>query len=278
MALQIGRALGRGLRRAASTSGVVLTVATFAYQLVFLGATYTLVVELVPPEARAGTASQIGFTLPVPAAVAAGLMLLGLLFGTALYVVMARALTRDPAALSSFPSDLYARRIGRATLSAIGVNIAVTAAMLAVFALVAVPVALVSIPIGLLIALLGLTVGAALAAYLAVSFLFAVFAVGVEDERAIDALRRSWDLASGHRWRLFAIFVVITALSGLAGAGGSVLSFVDPLAGELVSMALVSIANVASYGVFADAFVQLREEEAGPGGPGTTGTGEPSAI
>ncbi|WP_226022768.1 hypothetical protein [Halomicrobium salinisoli] len=276
MALQIGRALGRGLRRAASTSGVVLTVATFAYQLVFLGSTYTLVVELVPPEQRAAMESEVGFTLPVSAAVAAVLALLGLVVGTALYVVAARALSRDPAALSSFPSDLYARRIGRATLSAIGANVFVSAAMFAVFALVAVP--LLFLPLGALIALGAFLVAVPVVVFLSVSFLFVVFAIGVEDEGAVDALRRSWDLASGHRWRLLAIFVVFGALSGLASGAGTTLSLVDPLVGELVTIGLVSIASVAGYGVFADAFVQLREDEGGPGGPGTTGAGEPSAI
>ena len=66
------------------------------------------------------------------------------------------------------PAELFTRRIGRATLSAVGANLFIGAAVSVGFVLLVVP-----------------------GVYLAISFLFAVFVVGVEDERAVDALRRS---------------------------------------------------------------------------------------
>jgi len=249
MALNLGRALGRGARRSASISGLVVLVLTVVYQLAFLGAVNTLVVNLLPAGAQPTDAGAIGFSLPLSTDVAAVLAFVSILFGTGVFLVAARLLARDPTTLASLPTEVFTRRLGRALLSLLVVNLLLAVAL----------------PIGLVLFVVpGL--------FLAVSFQFAVFAVAVEDHGPVGALRRSWVLASGSRWRLLALVVLLVVVGGIAGAMGSVFSLADPLVGQLVSLGVNSVFLVLMYGILADAFLQLREEPLlGSGGaPGTT--------
>lgn len=235
MALQIGRAISRGVRRTLNSTGFALMVATAGYMLLIVAATNTLVADALPPEVRAE--AEIGLTLPVPPAVAGALALVSLLFGTVVFVAAARAFTRDARERSSIAAAPFTRRIGRAVVSTIGANVVVTVAVTVGLVLLVVP---------------GL--------FLAVSFVFVVFAVGVEDARAVAALRRSWALASGNRLRLFALVLVVGVASGVVSAVGSVFALGDPLVGQVVSLVLSTPVTVLGYGVVADAYVQLRDE------------------
>ena len=178
MALRIGDTLGGGIGRAFTYSGVVLMALLFVYQVIFTVAVNSLLLRYLPPEAA--ESSRFVLSAPMPPAVAGAGVVTGLLFGVVLYLIAARALTREREALDSLPAALFTRRIGRATLSAVGANLVVAVA-------VSVGVLLLVVP----------------GVYLAISFLFAVFVVGVEDERAVDALRRSWALAGGDCWRWY---------------------------------------------------------------------------
>lgn len=233
MALHLGRAFERGLRRAATGTGVVLMVLTFVYTAVFSGSINTVFLALLPPNVRGQ--AQIGFTLPLSMPAAAVLAVVALLFGMAVVIAMTRAFTRAPGE-GGLAADLFTRRIGRAVVSSVGANVVVTVAVSIGFVLLVVP---------------GL--------FLAVSFSFVVFAIGVEDARAIPALRRSWALARGNRWRLFLIVLVVGVVTGLAGSVGTVLSLANQSAGQLIGLALASVLATLGYGVVADAFVQARE-------------------
>lgn len=235
MTLQIGDAVGNGIRRAATYSGGVLMALTFLYQLVFLGSTNTIVREFVPPEAQPSGDPALLF--PVPPTVAGVLAVLALLFGMVMLIATTRAMVRDVEALSTLPSELFTRRIGRALLSAIGANIVVSVAVVVGFALLIVP-----------------------GIFLALSFLFVVFAIAVEDERALDAMRRSWQLAGGNRWRLLALFLIVVVGSTVVSGLGSLFAFVAPIAGQLASMALSAVVSIVVYGVLADAYLQLRDD------------------
>jgi len=239
MALQLGQALGRGARRAFSVSGIAALVLTICYQVVFVASFNTVVVNRLPPSVQPGDVGTIGFTLPLSTEAAAALGLVALLFGVGVFVVTARLLTRDLAALSSLPGALFTRRIGRALLSALVVSVALAVVIPLGFALLFVP---------------GL--------FLTVSLQFALFAVAVEDTGPVDALRRSWALASGNRWRLLALVVLFGVLGGIGGAAGSLFAFVSPSAGQLASLAINSVLVVLMYGILADSFVQLRGESA----------------
>ncbi|WP_251331127.1 hypothetical protein [Haloplanus pelagicus] len=182
MALRLGQALGRGARRAFSVSGIVALVLTICYQVLLVGSLNTVIVNRLPSSVESGDIDTIGFTLPLPTEVAAALGLVAFLLGIVVVVVAARLLTRDLPALSSLPGDLFTRRLGRAFLSTLVVSVVLA----------------VVIPLGFVLLFFpGL--------FLTVSLQFAVFAVAVEDTGPVDALRRSWELASGNRWRLLAL-------------------------------------------------------------------------
>ena len=249
MSLRIGDTLGGGIGRAFTYSGVVLMALLFVYQVLFTVAVNSLLLRYLPPEAA--ESSQFVLSAPIPPAVAGAGVVAGLLLGAALNLVATRALTRERKALNSMPAELFTRRIGWATLSAVGANLFVGAAVFTGFLLLVVP-----------------------GVYLAISFLFAIFVVGVEDERAIDALWRSWALAGGNRWRLLALMVIIVVATGVGSNIGSVLSFVNPVAGELLSLVVSAVFGVIGYGILAEAYLRLADE---PGGGEGTGTPAPEA-
>ena len=236
MSLSIGQALGRGTRRSLSVSGIVLFVTMVVYQVLFVGALNTVVVNSLPPNVSPADVGTVGFTLPVSTAVAAAIGVGSLLFGTALFLVATRLLSRDISALNSIPLSLVGHRFGRAFLSTLAVSLVLA----------------VVIPIGLAFLLVpGL--------FLAVSFQFAVFAVGVEDCGPVAALRRSWELATGNRWRLFGLLLLITGIALIGSIPGTAISLVAPAAGQLISLFITSVFAIVLYGILADAFVQLRE-------------------
>jgi hypothetical protein len=218
-----------------SVSGIVALVLTICYQVVFVGSFNTIIVNRLPPSIQPRDVETIGFTLPLSTEVAAVLGIAALLFGVVVFLVAARLLTRDRSALSSLPGDLFTRRIGRAFLSGLVVSVVLAVTIPLGFALLFVP---------------GL--------FLTVSLQFALFAVAVEDTGPVDALRRSWELASGNRWRLLALVILFGVLGGFGGAVGSLFAFVSPSAGQLASLAINSVLVILMYGILADAFVQLR--------------------
>lgn len=241
MSLQLGDTIADGARRAFTKTGGVLMALLFAFMIVFMGAMNTVIVELVPAEFQ--DSQQFGLVFPVSPAVAGGIAAVGMLFGVVFYLVTTRALTREHAELSSLPAELFTRRIGRATLSAIGATILIQLAVTVGFFLLFVP-----------------------GIFLTVSFMFAVFAIGVEDRRAIDSMRRSWQLASGNRWRLLALLVIVGVFVALLTTIGSVFGVLDPLVGDVVSLAIISVLSIVSYGVVAEAYVRLRDDDGGEKG------------
>ena len=237
MVLQIGGAISRGVRRSVSPAGFVLTLLTLLYAGLFLGSVNTLVVTALPPAAQQG--AQIGFTLPVPAAAAGALAVAALVFGIGIYIAAARAFTRDDGSVSA---ELFTRRMGRAVLSGIGANVVVGVSVLVGLALLVIP-----------------------GVFLMVSFAFVVFAIAVEDARLLESLRRSWALARGNRWRLAALVLLVGVVSALVSSLGSLASIVDPAAGQVVSLLVTAPLAVVNYAIIADAFLQVREQQADGG-------------
>jgi hypothetical protein len=254
MTLQIGRALGRGVRRSASVSGVVVFVLALVYQVVLVGAVNTMLVNELPAGADPGAAATVGFSLPLSTAAAAGVAVASVLFGTAVVLLAARLLSRSPAALGTVPSSLVTRRFVPALLSLLVVNLVLA----------------VAVPLGLVLFVVpGL--------FLAVSFQFAAFAVAVEDHGPLAALRRSWALARGERWRLLGLVVLLGVSGAVAQVVGTVAALVDPLASQAVSAAAFSVFLVVLYGVLADAYYQLRDAPTGDRGGGSGAVDVPAA-
>lgn len=231
MTLSIGRTLSRGLGRVVSRSGAVLLLLTLAVQFVVLGAMNSLIRSALPPELHA---VGIGLALPVSDDVAVALAVAGGILGVVTSVIGPRALARDRSELNALPGSLFTRRIGRATLSALIAGLIVT----------------VSVTLGSLLILPGL--------FLATSFLFVNFAIAVEDAGPLSALRRSWGLAAGNRWRVFAlVFVAFVAFAAINVATG-VASLVDLAAAQAINVVVSSVVVVAYLGVVAEAFHRLR--------------------
>jgi hypothetical protein len=234
MALRLGRAVGRGARRSLSISGIVTLVLMIGYQVLFVGSVNAVIVDTLPSGVRSGDAG-VGFALPVPTEAAAGLAVVALLLGIGFVLVTARLFARDNSDLSSLPGELFTRRLGRAFLSALVVSVVLGVAITVGFALLLVP---------------GL--------FLAVSLQFALFAVAVEDTGPVEAFRRSWELASGNRWRLLVLVVLFGVVGGIGGAIGSLLAFVSPSIGQLASLVINSALVILTCGIIADSFVRLR--------------------
>lgn len=239
MGLDVRGVIDGGLGRAATRSAAVLVIATFAFGVTFIGALGTILVQAMP--AVFAGEDGLAFTLPVSASVAAAVAAVSMLFGHLLFVVATRALTRPHAELSTLPPSLVTRRMGRATLSAIGAS----------------TLALIATTIGyLLLVVPGI--------FLNVSFLFVFFAVGVEDRRAVDALGRSWTLVSGERWHLFGLLLVLAVAHGVvAFVVTSMFTLVDPVVGDLANLFVDSVAIVAADCIFAEAYLRLREGDDG---------------
>lgn len=231
MTLRLGRAISGGVRRAFTPDGLALMLLTAGYTTVFVGAVNSVVVGSLPSTVR--DQAGIGLTFPLSPTTAGLLAAASLLFGMVVVLAAARAFTDGGG--NGF-ADYFTRRMGRALVSAVGANVVVSVAVMVGFVLLLVP---------------GL--------FLAVSFTFVVFAIAVEDARAIPAMRRSWSLARGNRWRLFAIVLVIGVVTGLVGSVGSIVSLVNPTAGQVVSLVVTAPFSVLGYGVLADAFEQVRE-------------------
>jgi hypothetical protein len=253
MALQIGDAIGDGIRRAFSRSGGVLVALMFGYLLVFMGALNAIVLEYLPADGE-GT-DQFALAFPVPAAVAGVLLGLSLLFGLVVSIAATRALTRDHAERSTVPSELFTRCIGRAMVSMLGAMFLVNPAVSVGFVLLFVP-----------------------GTFLMVSFMFAVYAIGVEDERAIDSLSRSWQLATGDRWRLFGLTLVVTVGAGIVAGLSGLVTAIEPVVGQEIYLAALSVVVIVANGILADAYVQLRDDDEAGGTGGTEAPEAPGAA
>jgi len=241
MALQLIDAITDGTRRMLTRTGGLLLVLLFAQQLLLVTSLNTLLAAELPPEA----ADVIGLTIPVSGTVAGALLLGTSLFSGVYFVVLSRAFARPLPQLASFPTELYTRRMGRATLTMLVGGIVVFLAIMIGFAFLFLP---------------GL--------FLAACFLFFIFAVGVEDRGVLGALKRSWSLSKGNRLRL-AVIVVFSGISGsLIGAVPALFQLAGASAiGDLASVLLNSILFTFIYGITASAYLQLAEDDGDLGGP-----------
>jgi hypothetical protein len=251
MALQLGRAVSGGIKRVLTRTGGLLLVALVAIQLLIQSSINTAVVAVFPPGPAGELEAMLGLTLPVSSTVAGGLVAVGIVLSSVYFVVLSRALARPAEALSTFPSSLYARRLGRATLSMLVGGLVVG----------------VSITLGLFMLVVP-------GIFLSICFLFFIFAVGVEDRGVIGALKRSWALSRGNRLKL-AVFVILAGVIGaLVGTVGTLVDLASsPIAAELATNTLTSVLFVFFYGIVASAYLQVRDDGRDRGG--SAGTAAP---
>ena len=245
MTLQLGRAIGDGIKRILTPTGGILLLVFLALQLLTQASINTVVTGLFSDGPAGEIEAALGMTLPVSGTVAGGLFVGAVVLSSAYFAVLSRALTRPAGELSSFPSDLYTRRMGRATLSLFVGGLIVGPAIVIGFAFLFLP-----------------------GIFLAVSFLFFTFVVGVEDRGIVGALKRSWGLARGHRLKLAVLVFLAGVVGGVSGIVGTVFDVAgSAIVGELIVNTINSILFVLLYGIIAAAYLQLQD-----GGPQRTGT------
>lgn len=252
MALRLGQAFGDGIRRVLTRSGGILFVALLLIQFSIQATVNTAVLGFIPAGAAPQTGQMFGLTLPVSGSVASILFLVVLVLSSAFFVALARALTRPMSELSTFPPELYRRRIGRATLSLIGGGLVVG----------------IAVSIGLtLLVLPGIYLGAAL--------LFFLFEVAVDDQRAFAAIKRSWGQTKGSRLKLSVIILLAGVVGAVVGTVGTIFDLVgSALVGEVIVTLLNSTLFILLYGIMADAYVQLSGDNSG----GLGGTGDSTPV
>lgn len=251
MVLQLGRMFSDGITRVLTRTGGLLLVALIAIQLLIQSSINTAVVSLFPAEPAGELEAMLGLTLPVSGTVASILFVGALILSAVYFVVVSRALTRPIAELSTFPSELYTRRVGRATLSMLVGGIIVGF----------------SVVIGMVLFILP-------GIFLSICYLFFIFAVGVEDRGVLSALKRSWALSRGNRLKLALLVVLAGVIGVVIGTVGTLFDLANsPVVGELISNTLSSVLFVFLYGLMASAYLQIREDHIG--GNGRTETTEP---
>jgi hypothetical protein len=204
---------------------------------VFSLVTTTVQSSALEPAVSEVPASTTGLTLPVSPEVGAVLSVIGHIVGMVLAVALSRAMILDERELTTIPAAVLTRRIGMATVVMLVVTVLVT----------------VAVGIGMVFLLVpGL--------FLLVSFLFVSLFVAVEDQGVLASIRGSWALASGHRFELFGVVVLLLAVKLVTtllvlGAG-----LVTPIGADILDALVSGVTTVYSIGVVADAYVQLRDQ------------------
>lgn len=227
MSLQVGAAVADAARRLASLAGLGVVAAFAGYNLLYAVALDSLVVATAP-----SVLIRTTFAVGIGAGVASALLVVSLLLGAAAGVLGARVFAGERG------SDLTRRPV-TATLSTLVVNLVTSIAVVLGMVALVVP---------------GL--------YLATSLLFGAVFVAVEDEGPVAALRSSWSLATGHRWRLLALLVVVVAIQAGIGAVSVGLAVASPFAGAVTARLLGAVTVAFVLAVVVAAYDQLREEAA----------------
>ena len=238
MALQIRRALGNGVSKTLTKAGLMFIVLIGIGQIVLLASTNTLTEAFLAgldlPAGATQSSTSVPLSLPVPATVAGVLAFVVLLAFQVATVVLIRVMAADQQTITH---ESYTRRMGWVVLNSIVAGIVIGFLTMVGFVLLVIP---------------GL--------FLTVSLLFTTVYIADEDEGFISAIRDSWSLSSGNRWRLFGLYLVVMILfmiisfaSGLAVPAGSALSLV-------ISAVLTTILLVYLMAVLTDAYRQLRSE------------------
>jgi hypothetical protein len=230
--------------RMATRGGAILIGAYVLFQLLTQVAVQSLFSAFLGgrlPSEMAGQVYPLAVDLPV--AVSGAVSLLLVLAGTAFGVVGMRAFYRDT---SSFPTAGHTRRLGYAVVVALVVSIVVSVAVTIGFVFVLVP-----------------------GIFLAVSLVFAVPLVAIEDAGVVEALKGSWSLARGNRIRLFLLGVVVFVLGLLVSVPFTVLSFVSPVASDVGSAVVTGVLGVFTLALLVGAYSQLTDAADGVATDGT---------
>ncbi|UPV99734.1 hypothetical protein M0R88_14585 [Halorussus gelatinilyticus] len=229
-------ALNYAVSQLATRGGAILVAAYAAYQIATQVVIQSLFVGVLGSSLDAAQLSQAyPLAVGLPTTVSAVLTVAVVLAGTALGVVAMRALYED---IDAVPTADHTRRLVRTVGVLFVVSVIVFVATTIGFVFLVLP---------------GL--------FLAVSLVFAALVVAVEDAGIGESLKRSWELASGNRLRLFLLGVVVVIGSGLAGVVGTLFGGVGPLVSALLTSVVSGLVSLFSVAVLVGAYRQLAGED-----------------
>ncbi|MDY6773657.1 MAG: glycerophosphoryl diester phosphodiesterase membrane domain-containing protein, partial [Candidatus Nanohaloarchaea archaeon] len=201
MVLEIGKAVEEGFRRTFKRNGLMLVGAFF---LLNLASAFTGM--------RSGATFSARYSMTNPA-VAAFVVIAVSLFSVAVSIAALRVFVSDET--ETVPEDLLKRNIGSAVLHTIGGGVALAVGMLVVVGVAFLPL-LATYMMGATMGALGIllsTVIAVVAAvaigYVVVSLFFWVIIVAVEDQSFWEAMKSSWEITKGNKWRILGLILVI---------------------------------------------------------------------
>ncbi|WP_148286727.1 hypothetical protein [Halarchaeum acidiphilum] len=235
MSLNIGDALETAVGRTLTRAGLTLAGAFFVLQLL---ATLFMTNMSAAGATRVPPSAVTPILLPFGTLVNAVLGLISYLLVVYLGLVVVRSMVSD--VTDRVPAAFFTRRIGPAfgwwIVASIVVGILVTIG----FVLLVIP-----------------------GIYLALGLAFVPIYVVVEDETAFTAMQSSWDLATGHRWRLLVALLVPAVVYGvIAGIIGVFLPMAT-VAGWVLTALLGAVWAVFLQALLAACYRQLRGADDG---------------
>lgn len=253
MGVQIRRALSSGASKTLTKAGLTFVVVLGVMQIALIATTNRLteafLASLDLPSGAAQTSTSVPMSLPVSATVAGVLAVVILLAFQVITIVLIRVMAADEQTITR---ESYTRKMGWVFLNSIAGSIIISILTSIGFVLLVIP---------------GL--------FLTMSLLFTVIYIADEDENFINGIQDSWNLASGNRWRLFGLYlIVIIGFMIVSFASGFVLPAAS-VASSIVTAVLTTIMVVYLMAVLTDVYRQLRSEnrsEQGMDSASTTAT------
>ncbi|WP_324756464.1 hypothetical protein [Haloarcula montana] len=241
MSLQIGSAVGGAVDRLVSRTGGALLVSYSVLVIAIQVSMNTAIAQLYRQMGFTEAATLLPLALDIPLGVAVGSIFVAMLLSTYLSVVGVRTFVAD--AQESFPAGALTRNV---------------------------PLAVLNVLVGGVVYGLAVFVGSLLllvpGIFLYVVLIFMVPYIAVEDRNFVTALRESYRLSEGNRVALFALLVLVVAVSGvfggIVGAGAFLLS---PSLSQLLITLVQAPTSLFSLAVISVAYSQLREGESDSG-------------
>lgn len=236
MSLQVLDVLKSGLKNTFSTTGLELIGAFYILNILGQMVNDSLVAQSVLPMPSTGVSTPLAVT-SVPAAVWGVLLLVALVANIWFAIGTLRNLVNRN--FDSLDQEMFTQDLGMTALNMIAGSIVFSVAVV-----------------------LGLLALIVPGLFLMVSLLFWSIFVAVEGDSFIDALKNSWELATGNRIDLFLIGLGVVGIGLLASLVMAVpnvlLSTVNPAASALLSLLMSAFGTVLGLVTLAEAYNELQ--------------------